>query len=166
MKKEYKLFLIVIIVSSVLKNNCFGRYFEKIDEQAYYANIAEPIFIVTPFQETNEFKLDKNNTNKEYLFVIKNYENMDDNIRISEVDFKFNIEILLSNNSYPLQLKLIDCTNNEEIQLDNLNKTKDFIIKKNELFEKQYKLIIYWDKIFNLAENINVEVIINSSQNN
>lgn len=165
MNKNNKTIFVLILIMALWKNTCFARYIEILDVGKYYATIAEPIFVVRPLQETNVFKANENNS-KVFTFEIKNYEEREDNIRISEVDLKYFIEIRLSNNSIPITLKLYDCTTNEEIVLDSLNRTEEYTINKNSLFERQFKLVVSLNGNKELKENLDIEIYVNSTQKN
>jgi len=162
MKKTNKLIVIFFLIITFINNYSFARYMESINVGNYYAKIAEPIFVVTEVQETYEFEANEQNINKEYYFIVKNYD--DNSQRVSEVDLEFDIEIELSNNNFPVSFKLYDCTSNEEIFLDNLNKTGKIFIEKNTVFEKQYKLVTYWNEKQEMSENVEINIIVNASQ--
>ena len=173
MKKKNIFLLIIIIIISSYKSFCYARYNEFLGQTKYYASIAEPIFIVQPIQDivsidvNKEYennisrdRADSENVIKEYIFMVKNYDNVENNIRISEIDIKFKIKILIENNLFPIELKLYDCLSNEEIILDESNCSSEIVIEKNVLFEKQYKLIVYCNKITNISDLKNGEEII------
>lgn len=165
--KNNNLFLILILlIISFFQNYCYAIYYESLGKTKYYASIAEPIFIIIPSQDMCKFKAYKNNINKEYIFTIKNNYNDGDNIRISEVDIKFYITIQKSKNNIPLQFRLYDCLSNSEIPLDESNKSEEIISPKNELFERQYKVVVYWDESIKLFENVDIEILINGAQYN
>ena len=164
LNKNTRFIIITFLFITLFNNFCYARYTELINSGSYYATIAEPYFVVIPIQETYVFEANKQNINKEYFFIVKNYD--DNNKKASEVDLEFDIEISLSNTNFPVSYKLFDCTTNEELLLDNSNKTQKIFIGKNILFERQYKLVTSWCDKQNMSENVEIYIIINSSQRN
>ena len=103
MKKNNKFIILTFLLITLFDNFSYARYYETINAGSYYAKIAEPIFMVLPIQETYEFEANEQNINKEYYFIVKNYD--DNNPKVSEVDLEFDIEIELSNNNFPVSFK-------------------------------------------------------------
>lgn len=162
MKKNNKFIILTFLLITLFDNFSYARYYETINAGSYYAKIAEPIFMVLPIQETYEFEANEQNINKEYYFIVKNYD--DNNPKVSEVDLEFDIEIELSNNNFPVSFKLYDCISNEEIILDSLNRTEKIFIEKNTVFERQYKLVTYWNEKQEMSENVEINIVVNASQ--
>ena len=137
-------------------------YYTSTEEINICGHIAEPIIKVEPLQETIEYKINKNSEKKEYLFSIKNFEN-EPNKKISEVDFEFYIEVKNSNNDFPINYKLYDCSSNQEILKEN-SMTEKINIYKNEEFNKIYKLEIFYQENLNSSDSTEVEIEINVNQ--
>lgn len=113
--------------------------------------IAKPIFIVEGGEASAVNAVD---TIGYYNFTIKNY----DENQISDVGFKYNIEIISKAND-AIKFKLFD-ENNQEIELKN-NKTADIKInrKDKEKEERNYKLQIIYEKDADIEEKDIIEQI-------
>lgn len=126
MKKSKKI-LIIYIICICFTTPIFARYYEKVTTFYGKGIIAEPIIIVEPLQDTISMTVDKESVIDEYSFKIKNYECEENgNKRINETDFLCNIEIVNSNNKFPISYKLYDCTTGKEIL-----EGKDIVTRNN-----------------------------------
>lgn len=154
-KKQIVILSFIIII--FLQMPCFARYYEILGKMNGKARIAEPIVKVESLQDTMNLEMNRNIEEKEYHFIIKNYEvSSTNNKKISEVDFSYNIEIKCSNNNFPVKYELIDCSTGE-IVLNN----SSFEMKKNIEYEKEYKLVVKWSDVegeINLNNNIDINI--------
>lgn len=98
--------------------------------------IAEPIVVVE-----NNPKISLTATQKEgtYNFFVKNY---DDSGKITQVDMKYNIEILGKLDD-AISVKIFK--DNTEIQMNN-NKSEDFLLGKDNKQKDEYKVEIKYEK--------------------
>lgn len=158
--KNWKIINIIIIIL-IIPITSFAKYYEIIRKIEGNAVIAEPIVVVEKKQEKIISNFDKN-TVKEYYFTVKNYK-YDENQRISEVDFVYNIEIKNSTSNFPVKYQLYNCDSGEELLKDN-TKTNDLILYKNQKCENEFKLIANWKDIENLDSQCEVDILINASQ--
>lgn len=164
MIKKKILILILFLIS--LSSISFAQYYENLGKIVGNAIIAEPIFKVESIPQIVISDFNKKTPNKEYYFVVKNYEVTEgSNKRITEVDFDFDIEIKNSDNNFPIKYELYDCSNGEEI-LNNLNKTERINVKKNIIFENKYKLVISWNTKEEMSSLDNIDILVNASQKN
>ncbi len=134
---------------------CFARYYESLGKIHGKAVIAEPIVKIESLQDTINLEMNKDIGEKEYYFVIKNYElDVFNNKRVSEVDFTYNIEIKSTNSNFPVKYYLMDCLTGEIVSNKNV-----FEIKKNIEYERKYKLVISWNDIEGeISLNNNIEI--------
>lgn len=157
MKKTIKfllilLFFLIILIFLLMYRNSFSNFFSKITGKSDTA-IAEPVFVM----ENSEKKiLNDANTEVDYYFTIKNYENE----KRSQVDLKYFIEIS------PKQDNAIILTlykDNEIVPLSN-QKT-DYIEMKQEKNQiHQYRLNVKYDKESpNAIKDIQESVFIKAS---
>ena len=139
--------------------NTFARYYEKISNIKLLFSIPEPIVDIEKSQDTIVKKIISNTQIQEFCFTIRNFKNMENCKKISEVDFEFEIEIKKSNSIFPIKYELYDYLTNEKILLEN-NKTEKNFVYKNIEFEKKYKLclIIPKDNNQNFESDIDIEV--------
>lgn len=152
------LIIIFVILTLQITSFCNSKYSTNLIKNGK-AVIAEPIIILESFE--NDSKLvNKLNFPLEYYFKIKNYN---DN-KINEVDFLYNIEIIESNNNFPIKYKIIDALTNEEINLNN-NITENFKISKMLKEEKEYKIILDWEENEEeMPETVDFKIKINLEQ--
>lgn len=141
----------------------FARYYQKNKNIKLCLKIAEPIIKVEAKQNTIVKKINKNTQIEEYHFIVKNYEIINNNKKVSEIGFSFNIEIKNSNNKFPIKCELYDCLSEKEI-LQKDDKTESIIINKNEEFERCYKLYLKYDKEKSLKTSNEIDVIVNINQ--
>jgi len=100
------------------------------------AQIAEPILVV---ENNPSMDITALNNYGEYVFKIKNYNKQN---KLTEEDLKYYIEIL-SNVDDSINIELYEGEN--RVQLNN-NKTEYIKISKDKKEEKQYKILITYDK--------------------
>ena len=117
------------------------------------ANVAEPIIVV---ENNPEIQLTAINNQGHYDFIIKNYEK---NGKITQIDIKYNIEILNKVDDAIL-IKLFK--NNEEIEIKN-NKSEYFILTKEGKKQDEFRLEVKYDKtkttsIEDIIQNIQIKV--------
>ena len=77
--------------------NTFARYYEKISNIKLLFSIPEPIVDIEKSQDTIVKKIISNTQIQEFCFTIRNFKNMENCKKISEVDFEFEIEIKIEN---------------------------------------------------------------------
>ncbi len=154
-KKNYKITTILIIAFIIVLLLLCGYTFAKEVENIIIngkAEVAEPILVIE-----NDPSIDITATNNygEYCFTVKNYNKQ----KGTDVDLKYNIEIL-SNADESIYFKLYE--NEKEIPL--INNKSDFIeISKNNKEERNYKIIITYDKdkslsVTDIIQEIQVKV--------
>lgn len=161
-KKIIILICIILIVPSI----SFARYYEKIENIKGKATIAEPIFIVKNNQNTIIQTIDKESVIEEYLFTIKNYKVEENglNKRYSEVDIEYSIEIFDEKENFPVEYKLYEANNQEEL-LNGNKITNKIKILANQPYEKTYKLVVNWkEKSESLDDSNNIKIIVNATQ--
>lgn len=159
--KERIIVLMLFTIMCLLVNYSVSKYKYVITENGK-AFIAEPIII---FEKGNSINTEYNKKSGElvYAFKIKNY--IDDE-NINEVDFVYNLEIIESNTDFPVSYKLIDVTNNMEINLNN-NKSSNFYIGKSNKEEDLFKLIVNWDEskcLSQYSDNLEIDLKANIVQ--
>ena len=71
-------------------------------------SIPEPIVDIEKSQDTIVKKIISNTQIQEFCFTIRNFKNMENCKKISEVDFEFEIEIKKSNSIFPIKYELYD----------------------------------------------------------
>ena len=130
----------------------FGKY---ISEQTIGINstIAKPILEIERGECIN---INDNNTNAEYKFSVKNYNNAD---KITDTDINYTIEIIASGDS-AINYSLYK--DNKKIQM-NKNKTSKILIKQGKKQKHNYILKIDYDKskskeLTDLMEDIGIRV--------
>ena len=158
MKKLKKILIISIFLISI-EINCFARYYENLEKIQTKA----PIIRIDKLEDTINLELNKKTEPKEYFFIIKNYE-IDElnNKRISEVDFNYNIEIINSDNKFPVKYELYDCTTGEKVETKN-----QYNIEKKKEYEKKYKLVVSWNNLQSEMSNTSdIDIVVNVSQTN
>jgi hypothetical protein len=142
-------------------------YYEKSSMIEVRGTIAESIINVIPVTEKIVDTIDKNSSLKEYIFCIENFISENENTRKSDVSFTYTIEVVCSNDSFPISYKLFDLTNNEEVVMNDKNTTDKICIYNNEQISRKYKLIVEWnnDKT-NLSDEVDIDLNINVEQIN
>lgn len=149
--------LVIILILQII-NFTNSKYNTKFFQNGI-AKIAEPIIVLESFEEENKL-INKLDFPREYQFKIKNYENN----KINEIDFLYNIEIIESNNNFPIKYKIFDVSNNKEIIVEN-GITETLKISKEIKEEKIYKIILEWEeKEFEMSENLNLKLKLNLKQ--
>ena len=130
----------------------FGKY---ISEQTIDVNstIAKPILEIERGESIN---INDNNTNAEYKFSVKNYNDAD---KITDTDINYTIEIISSGDS-AISYSLYK--DNQKIQM-NKNKTSKILIKQGQKQKHNYILKINYDKskskeLIDLTEDIGIRV--------
>lgn len=164
MKKIKKILIIILIfIIGVFPIKVFSRYYQKNQNIKLYLKMAEPIIKVEPKQNTIIKKVNANTQIEEYHFIIKNYDIIDNNKKISEVGFSFNVEIKSSNNQFPIRYEIFDCLSEKEIMQED-NKTSNISINKNEEFERCYKLCLKYDKEKKSKVTNEIDIVVNIEQ--
>lgn len=148
MQRKYGAIIVVLFLIMLLMiNNSYSKYKTLVVRNGN-AIIAEPIILI---EKDNVITKEYNKKSGviEYYFKIKNY----DSEKINEVDCLYNIEILENNQNFPIEYKLIDLSNNQEITINN-NKSIEFLIGSSIKEEDAYKLELRWkDKEINQYSN-------------
>ncbi len=134
-KKEIILLILLILIPIKVS----AGYYEKIENIKLYFFIAKPILVIEKQQSEIVKNVYQKEKIKEFYFTIRNYE-VNNNVKeISEVPFFIDMKIENSNQNFPIEYKIYDCENNEEITED-----KKIFIDKNIEFLKKYKVITSW----------------------
>lgn len=162
-KLKFKFFAIITFFLICYSTPIFARYYEGLERFSCKGTIAEPIMKVETLQETIEMKIDKENTIKEYKFIVKNYEIINNKKRISEVDFLYDIEIKKSDNNFPIKCKLFEVETGKEL-LNGSNKVQGLEILKNIEYEKEYKLQVIWEDKNNMTAESSIDILISANQ--
>ncbi len=145
----------IIVIITILLLLC-GYSMAKVIDQVIIngkAQIAEPILLV---ENNPSIDITAVNNYGTYVFKVKNYNEQN---KITEVDLKYYIEIL-SNVDESINIKLYE--GEKEIELKN-NKTEYMQISKLQKQDKEYKIVIKYDKnklnsISDIMEKIQVKV--------
>ena len=158
-RRKNLIILLLILISFILLNFSVSKYKLQITEYGS-AKVAEPIIV---FEKDKVISKEYNKKSEalEYIFKIKNYEND----KVNEVEFLYNIEILENNNMFPVEYKLINLSNNKEVELIQ-NKSENFKIGVLNKQEDIYKLEVFWkDKnIDNYSDSIQIDLKANIVQ--
>ena len=138
--KKYKILLgIIVMIALVIliffSNTTFSSFISKITGQAK-TEIAEPIFII---ENTDSKVLDDNNTEINYYFNVKNYN---DSNR-SETNLKYYIEVEPQNIDKSIVFTLYK--DNEIVKLNN-QKTDYIELDKNKDDTHSYKLNVKYNR--------------------
>lgn len=144
MQRKWGCIIVVLfLIMLLMLNNSYSKYKTLVVSNGK-AIVAEPIILIEKDNViTKEYN--KKAGVLEYYFKIKNY----DNEKINEVECFYNIEILENNQNFPIEYKLIDLSNNQEITINN-NKSIEFLIGSSIKEEDSYKLEVRWkDKEIN-----------------
>lgn len=163
--KIKKIIITTIIISLLFNTKVIGRFYEKLDRIKVSSVIAQPIFKFEQMVETIDINNFNEESEKEYIFKIKNFEIKEENQkRISQVSFEVTIEILNLSNNFPVKYQLYD--ENKELILKE-NKSEKILIEKDIEFEKIYRLVVYFDKSFNMQNANNqstIEILVKANQ--
>ena len=153
---KLKIFKTILLLTFILilfgVSVALGKY---ISEQTIDVNstIAKPILEI----ERGEcISVDDNNTNAEYKFCVKNYNDAD---KITDTDVNYTIEIIASGDdaiSYSLY------KDNQKMQMDK-NKTSKVLIKQGRKQKHNYILKINYDKtkskeLTDLTQDIGIRI--------
>ena len=130
----------------------YGKYIskQKIDVNS---TIAKPILEIERGECIN---INDNNTNAEYKFCVKNYNDVG---KITDIDINYTIEIIASGDdaiSYSLY------KDNQKIQISK-NKTSKILIKQGQKQKHNYSLKINYDKskskeLIDLTEDVGIRI--------
>ena len=156
-----KKILAISILILLIPISAFAKYYEETSKVKTTGIIAEPIVRVQSLTENKNIQMYEE-TVEEYNFMVCNFFEYDEDIRISELDFKYNLEVLNTSDKFPVRIELYN-SNNVEI-LNGGNISSDFFIHKDEKYEEQYRLVIYWDDKEDLADNTKINIKINAFQ--
>ena len=162
-KLKMKLILILSFLLISYSTPIFARYYECLESFSGKGVIAEPIIKVQALQNTINMEVNKESMIEEYSFVVRNYELNNNEKRINEVDFLYEIEIKNSDNNFPIKCKLFDVQTGEEL-LKGLKKVEGLEILKNVEYEKQYKLQVEWENKENMSRENSVDTLISARQ--
>lgn len=165
MNKKYILKLlsciIIVLFGITISTNVFARYFEIFDKKLVTAQIANPIFNVISLQKEISCQINKETKLDTYKFKITNYDQIGN---ISEVPFEYDIEIIESDNRFPVEYELYEIGNTENLLL-NSNKTNKFSIFPNLEYEKEFELLVKWkSKEGEIGAEKNIQIVVNSEQ--
>lgn len=139
--KNFKICTSIIITIMVLLLFFSGYTLAKnIEEKLINAKtqIAEPILII---ENNPSVDVTANNNYGVYKFKVKNYNKSN---KITDVDLKYNIEIL-SDKDFDSSISFKLFENDKEVKLNN-RKSEYMQISKNNKDERIYKLEIIYDK--------------------
>ena len=162
-KLKFKFLTIISFLLISYSTPIWARYYEELKGVSCNAIIAEPIIKVEALQETIKAEIDKEKVIKEYNFIIKNYETNNNEKRINEVDFLYDIEIKKSDNNFPIKCKLFETKSGKEL-LNGSNKVQGLEILKNIEYEKKYKLQVIWEGKDNMSTESTVDILITANQ--
>ena len=165
-KKKFKIWISILSIMILFPVIVNARYFEKLENFEGRGTIAEPIFKVEKLQDTINTTINKESGIQEYIFKIKNFVLEDDGIskRISQVDMIYNIEIINEKENFPVRYELYELDTDQNLLNEN-GIIKDIVINKNIEYEKNYRLVVFWENKDGILENTdNIKIIINSSQ--
>ena len=123
-----------------------------------HSEILKPI-IVLEKDEILKQQIHEKSFPLEYGFCIQNYQENE----INEVDFDYQIEIENSVDNFPVNYQLIDCENNQQIQLVN-GKSELLQIKKSEKENRRFKLVFEWRELEEKADDLQIKLKINVIQ--
>lgn len=161
MKLKKKSDLVIIIVSLIvigINNISFSKYdnYIKCD---YHSQIAKAIIDIEKDKKTEE-NIEESKLPMEYNFSINNYK--DD--CINEIEFDYSIEIIASNDKFPISYKLYDVDSNSEISLIN-GKSETLRLAKKVKISRKFKLILEWKEIDGeLSDEIKINLKVNAVQ--
>lgn len=156
------IFVILILIVINFSTNVFAIYYEKLTNIRLLLNIAEPIISVEKNQDTIIKSINPNTPMQEFYFTVKNYKNIDDVKKISEINLEFEIEIVNSDNTFPIKYELYDCLTNEKILLDD-NKSSKIDMHKNVEFERCYKLCVIYEKQNSSSTESSIDISVNAT---
>ena len=113
------MFVVFMLIVISFSTNAFARYYEKISNIKLLLNIAEPIIKVEKNQDTIIKSVNQDTPIQEFYFTVKNYRNIDNEKKISEIDLEFEMEIVNSDDTFPIKYEIYDCLTNEKVLLDD-----------------------------------------------
>lgn len=148
MKKDKKIkyiTLLIIIFMVILLFLCSISLAKNIEEVIINSGtqVAEPILII---ENNPSIDITATKNHGIYSFKVKNYNNQN---KISDVDMKYYIQILL-NTDESIDFKLYQ--DNKQINLKD-NKTDYIKMPKEEMISREYKIEITYDKNKNISVN-------------
>ena len=150
--------LLLLLICLILIKSSIAKYINLFDRSGNGV-IAEPIIVLEKDEVVDKY-FDKRTDSINYLINIKNYTDE----KINEVGFTYNLEILESNNDFPIDIKLIDLNTNEEVELND-NKTQEYLIGVNSREDHRYLLNIDWkNKDTNYSDNLRIDLKANIVQ--
>ena len=153
--------LIISILIIIIPITAWARYQSETSTVKTNGIIAEPIVRIEEIDQHQIYEMNKQSV-EEYRFKVCNYNKIGDIARISEINFKYNIEIVNTNSNFPIRFELYNSNNNEILNGKNI--TSDFLIQRNNIYEKEYRLIIYWEDKTELANTTDVNIKVNAFQ--
>ena len=153
---KLKIFKTILLLTFILilfgVSVALGKY---ISEQTIDVNstIAKPVLEIERGESIN---INDNNTNAEYKFCVKNYN---DAGKITDTDINYTIEIIASGDS-AISYSLYK--DNQKVQV-NKNKTSKILIKQGQKQKHNYILKINYDKskskeLIDLTEDIGIRI--------
>lgn len=156
------IFVVLILIVINFSTNVFARYYERISNIKLLLNIAEPIIKVEKNQETIIKNINQDTPMQEFYFTVKNYKNIDNVKKISEIDLEFEMEIVNSDDTFPIKYELYDCLTNEKVLLDD-NKSSKIDMYKNEEFERCYKLCVTYENQNGSSKENSIDILVNAT---
>lgn len=155
------MFVVFMLIVISFSTNAFARYYEKISNIKLLLNIAEPIIKVEKNQDTIIKSVNQDTPIQEFYFTVKNYRNIDNEKKISEIDLEFEMEIVNSDDTFPIKYEIYDCLTNEKVLLDD-NKSSKINMYKNVEFERCYKLCITYEKQKSSSTENSIDISVNA----
>ena len=126
-------FLVFLLVLIMICNITYSKYY-----YSYSANIISPRIAVPVIEVWSQDKIMaqvSSDSNSEFSFSIRNYNG----INISQVDMYYTIEVLSSNENFPVQFSLYDENHNQLVLTDNISTI--FEISKESQDEDIFTLV-------------------------
>lgn len=150
------MFLFLIIFCEYV----IASYYAKLENIQVRGKIKEPIIKIEELQDKVNCIINEKFESKEFLFSIKNYEEIENIKRVNEVELEVKIEIKKSDVSFPIKYELYEILENGE--MIKLSKKENLYILKipaDNVFEKKFSLRIIKEESNN--NNLNCEITIN-----
>ena len=158
MRKRIVIITVFLILIPIFVN---ARYLENLKVIKGTAEIAEPIFEVEN-DEMIKQEINKESNIEKYSFSVRNYKENEE--RVSEVDLKYQIEIINEGEGFPVKVVLREKNKQEDI-LNEKGKTEKILMDKNKKIKKDYELIVTWDEMKEInKKEENIRILINSEQ--
>jgi len=88
-------------------------------------------------QEKIDLEISNQTNNKEFFFIIKNYREENNEKILTDIDLEFCIELELTDEKFPVEFKIYDCSNEKEVL-----EAEKIKISKDIEFKNKYKLVV------------------------